>query len=51
MISWVLANDVKTIAMENTGTYWQNLFATLQNAGLGYSLQWKIYKEHKRQKE
>jgi len=33
MITWFLANDVKTIAMESTGTYWQNLFAALQNAG------------------
>ena len=33
MITWFLTNDVKTIAMESTGTYWQNLFAALQNAG------------------
>lgn len=31
---WLLANGIKTVAMESTGTYWQNLFATLQGAGL-----------------
>ncbi len=32
--AWLLANDVKTVAMESTGTYWQSLFAVLQNEGL-----------------
>ena len=27
-------HGVKTVAMESTGTYWQNLFSTLQDAGL-----------------
>jgi transposase len=31
---WLLENEIKTVAMESTGTYWQNLFATLQEAGL-----------------
>ncbi len=31
---WLLLNDVKTVAMESTGTYWQSLFAVLQIAGL-----------------
>src|SRR3954470_5929596 len=31
---WLLTNGVKTVAMESTGTYWQSLFAVLQNAGL-----------------
>ncbi len=31
---WLLANNVKTVAMKSTGTYWQSLFAVLQNAGL-----------------
>jgi len=31
---WLLANNVKTVAMESTGTYWQSLFAVLQKAGL-----------------
>lgn len=30
----LLDNKIKTVAMESTGTYWQNLFSTLQNAGL-----------------
>jgi transposase len=30
---WLKANDIKTVAMESTGTYWQSLFAALQNAG------------------
>jgi transposase len=31
---WLLTNEVKTVAMESTGTYWQSLFAVLQSAGL-----------------
>ena len=31
---WLLLHEVKTVAMESTGTYWQSLFAILQNAGL-----------------
>lgn len=31
---WLLSHEVKTVAMESTGTYWQSLFAVLQNAGL-----------------
>jgi len=31
---WLLDNEVKTVAMESTGTYWQSLFTTLQGAGL-----------------
>ncbi len=31
---WLLANSVTTVAMESTGTYWQSLFAVLQNEGL-----------------
>ena len=30
----LLENKIKTVAMESTGTYWQNLFSTLQDAGL-----------------
>src|SRR4051794_6222715 len=30
---WLFANDVKTVAMESTGTYWQSLFAVLQSEG------------------
>jgi transposase len=29
-----LENNVKTVAMESTGNYWQNLFSTLQDAGI-----------------
>ena len=31
---WLLANEIKTVAMESTGTYWQSLFTTLQSFGL-----------------
>jgi hypothetical protein len=31
---WLLDNEVKTVAMESTGTYWQSLFTTLQGVGL-----------------
>lgn len=34
LAQWLLDNDIKTVAMESTGTYWQSLFATLQGAGL-----------------
>lgn len=34
LVQWLLANEVTTVAMESTGTYWQSLFAVLQNAGL-----------------
>lgn len=31
---WLLENGITTVAMESTGTYWQNLYSTLQEAGL-----------------
>ena len=31
---WLLDNQIKTVAMESTGTYWQNLYAILQSYGL-----------------
>src|SRR5215208_1556388 len=34
IVEWLIENEVKTVAMESTGTYWQSLFAVLQNAGL-----------------
>ena len=30
---WLKENDVKTVAMESTGTYWQSLYAVLQSEG------------------
>lgn len=33
LINYLRAADVKTIAMESTGTYWQTLFSALQDAG------------------
>ncbi len=30
---WLKENNIKTIAMESTGTYWQALFALLQEQG------------------
>jgi transposase len=32
LLKWLLDNDVKTVAMESTGSYWQNLFTELQNS-------------------
>jgi transposase len=29
MADWLLENQIQTIAMESTGTYWQNLYAVL----------------------
>lgn len=31
---WLIDNGITTAAMESTGTYWQNLYSTLQEAGL-----------------
>ncbi len=31
---WLLDNQIKTVAMESTGSYWQNLYAVLQSNGL-----------------
>ena len=31
--SWLKENDIKTVAMESTGTYWQALYAHLQSEG------------------
>lgn len=33
LINWFKENEINTVAMESTGTYWQSLFAALQNAG------------------
>lgn len=33
IITWLLAHEIKSVAMESTGTYWQSLFAALQHAG------------------
>lgn len=34
LTQWLLENHTTTVAMESTGTYWQNLYSTLQEAGL-----------------
>ena len=28
LTQWLLANGIRTVAMESTGTYWQSLFTT-----------------------
>ena len=33
MADWLMERNIKTIAMESTGTYWQNLFAVLISKG------------------
>jgi transposase len=33
LIKWLKQSKIKTLAMESTGTYWQNLFSALQDAG------------------
>jgi transposase len=33
LCKWLLENEIETIAMESTGTYWQNLFSTLVSHG------------------
>lgn len=34
LAAWLLEHGIKTAAMESTGTYWQNLFSTLQAFGI-----------------
>lgn len=34
LTQWLLDSGIKTVAMESTGTYWQNLYSTLQEADL-----------------
>ena len=34
LVSWLLKNNIDTVAMESTGDYWQNLFAELIKAGV-----------------
>ena len=33
LCKWLQENEIETIAMESTGTYWQNLFSTLVSYG------------------
>jgi len=33
LIKWFLGNEIETVAMESTGTYWQNLYSALIAAG------------------
>lgn len=34
LAGWLIDNNIETVAMESTGTYWQNLYSTLQQSGL-----------------
>ncbi|AKP50835.1 IS110 family RNA-guided transposase [Cyclobacterium amurskyense] len=34
LVDWLKEKDVKTVAMESTGTYWQNLYVVLISKGL-----------------
>jgi len=34
LAGWLIDNNIETVAMESTGTYWQNLYSTLQESGL-----------------
>jgi len=36
--NWLKENEIETVAMESTGTYWQSLFAVLQAEGLSVIL-------------
>jgi transposase len=38
LTQWLLDNDITHAAMESTGTYWQTLFSTLQEAGIVVTL-------------
>lgn len=34
LCKWLVSYDIKTVALESTGVYWQNLFIELQKHGL-----------------
>jgi transposase len=52
LTQWLLDNDITHVAMESTGTYWQSLFSTLQEAGIIVTLcNGKFYKKYKRKKD
>lgn len=34
LVQWLIENDIKTVAMESTGSYWQNLYTELQTSGI-----------------
>ncbi|MFT4537456.1 MAG: transposase [Saprospiraceae bacterium] len=34
LLKWLIENDIKTVAMESTGSYWQNLYTELQNSNI-----------------
>lgn len=34
LVDWLLLHNVTSVAMESTGTYWQNLYTSLQDAGI-----------------
>lgn len=38
LTQWLLDNDITHVAMESTGSYWQTLFSTLQEAGIVVTL-------------
>jgi len=31
LVNWLIENNIKTVAMESTGSYWQNLYTELIN--------------------
>ena len=38
LAKWLIANDIVSVAMESTGSYWQQLFSILQESGLNVIL-------------
>lgn len=34
LVQWLIKNNVKTVAMESTGSYWQNLYTQIQESGI-----------------
>jgi len=34
LVQWLIENNIKSVAMESTGSYWQNLYTELQNSGI-----------------
>jgi transposase len=45
ILSYLKEHHVTTVAMESTGSYWQNLFMSLQEAGFKVLLEQKILRQ------
>lgn len=38
LVSWLQENNIETVAMESTGSYWQNLYTAIESSGIAVVL-------------